>query len=316
MTLDKFFECFFPDEHETIYLRGFSPKEMDAEVKAPVFERKATRTHLRENKLLQSNLIATNEKQGLYFAVNSGGFKKEDITRINACFCEIDTIPIVDQHDLYENCHYPPSLRLETKKSVHAYWLLSEPITVAQWSEIQHGLIKYFNSDAGIKNENRVMRLPFFNHVAWNGEFHYKPVSIYSFNPECRFSYAELKEAFPYTAPVHAPVKRYNNDGFDGETMPGISQELRYRIAQTPSYRVESDRIHATAHGVCHDGEGKTALMVNLRTGEVFCHSGCDYWKIAATFGLFKPVKQSGITRVSPRQNHSELYRYLQEQAV
>ena len=118
MTLDSFFECFFPDENETLHLRGFSPKEQETDAKLPVFERKVTRARLRGNRLLQQNLIETNKKQGLYFAVNSGGFKKTDLTRINACFCEIDDRPVIEQHDLYDMCHYPPSLRLETKKSM------------------------------------------------------------------------------------------------------------------------------------------------------------------------------------------------------
>ena len=303
MRLDDFLACFFPTETEPLFIRGFSPKELPDTLRSPVYGRQVTREQLVGDKNLQTELRVLNQHQGLYFPPNSGGFKETEITRCNAVFCEIDDQPLDAQHEAYNYCQMPPSIQVETKKSVHAYWLLdpTETIQREDWYNIQCGLIEHFKSDAGIKNPNRVMRLPFFNHLSWDGEFRYKRVEIHTFRPDYRFAVADLKEAFPYTAPELpqetrlAPAFVYEN------TIEGAAMELRYRISQHPTYRVESDHVHGTCQGVCHGAaHGKTAIMVNLRTGAVFCHAGCKYWDIAAAFGLAKPINENGRVNRAP----------------
>lgn len=295
MRLDTFLACFFPKETEQIHLRGFSPKELPVPQREPVTGTVVTRAGLAGNADLQARLKNLNRTQGLYFVPNSGGFKEYEITRCNAVFCEIDNIPLQEQHDLYELAPLPPSLRVETKKSVHAYWLLPEAHAVnrEEWYLAQCGLIDYFKSDAGIKNPNRVMRLPFFNHLTWDEEtnsFEYKRVNIHTFNPELRFDIRELLEAYPYAPPPKAVATNGAAGPFD-DTIEGIANELRRRISQHATYKVEPDGVHGVCQGVCHNAVfGKTAIMVNLQTGAVFCHAGCDYWTIAGAFGLSKPV--------------------------
>lgn len=290
MRLDDFLACFFPTDTEPLFIRGFSPKGLPDAMKTPVYGKQINRKQLSEDKALQNELKALNQHQGIYFPPNSGGFKESEIIRCNAVFCEIDDQPMADQHDAYNYCPLPPSLQVETKKSVHAYWLLGETTKREDWYNIQCGLIDHFKSDAGIKNPNRVMRLPFFNHLSWDGAFQFKRVEIHTFNPDTRFSVEDLKEAFPYTPPPEAEVIARNP--FVAEnTMEGVAQELRFRISQHATYKVEPDKVHGTAMGICHGAiSGTTGLMVNLRTGAVFCHAGCKYWDIAAVFGLEKPV--------------------------
>ncbi len=292
MRLDDFLSCFFPTETEPVFVRGFSPKELPDAMKSPVYGKQINRLSLSTNKGLQDELRRLNATQGLYFPPNSGGFKESEIIRCNAIFCEIDDQPIPDQHEAYNYCPIPPSIQVETKKSVHAYWLFEQtmPVSRTDWYNLQCGLIDHFKSDAGIKNPNRVMRLPFFNHLSWDGDFQYKRVEIHTFNPDQRFAVADLKEAFPYTPPPEEEAIARNP--FVAEnTMEGVAQELRFRISQHPTYKVEPDRVHGTAQGICHGAShGRTAIMVNLRTGAVFCHNGCKYWDIAAAFGLERPV--------------------------
>lgn len=317
MRLDDFLACFFPTPTEPLFIRGFSPKEIPEEMRTPVYGRQITREQLTSDLALQNELKVRNGFQGLYFPPNSGGFKESEITRVNAVFCEIDDQPIPDQHDAYNYCPLPPSIQVETKKSVHAYWLLDpgERVSREDWYLIQCGLIEHFKSDAGIKNPNRVMRLPFFNHLSWDGAFQYKRVTIHTFNPDYRFSVADLRETFPYIpAPNEAPIEK--NPNAAPNTMEGLAQELRFRISQHPSYRVEPDRVHGTAQGICHGAKhGKTAIMVNLRTGAVFCHAGCKYWDIARAFGLEQIEKKDKhrprlVTRAG---QSSETGRRLQE---
>ena len=291
MRLDDFLKAFFPSETEPVFLRGLNPREIPEPQSQPIFGKRTSRQELTGSRDIQTWLKEKNKALGLYFAPNSGGLKEQEIVRYNAAFCEIDNIPMPAQHDLYDMAPLPPSIRVETKKSVHAYWLLEETsVEQKSWLTAQCGLIDYFKSDAGIKNSNRVMRLPFFSHVSWDGDFHYKKVEIHTFNPDTRFKMKELAEAYPFTLPDDAPAPGAYNGKFEN-TIEGIAQELRFRISQHPTYKIESDRVHAVCQGVCHNAvHGKTALMVNLRTGAVFCHAGCDYWTIAGAFGLQKPA--------------------------
>ena len=156
------------------------------------------------------------------------------------------------------------------------------------------------------------MRLPKFNHVSWDGkQYQYKEVAPHTFRPDWRYTVAELKDAFPYTRPKQ--TKPTFTAGLNNQTIEGIQQELRYRISQLPSYRMESDGVHAQAQGVCHEGQSKSALMVNTRTGQVFCHAGCAFWTIAAAFGLYKPISTDQPARVPRRHQVSQTAKMLEE---
>jgi len=311
VTLSEFLQPFFPDENEDIWILGFPAKKLpdDHPDKGRQYKKKVTRKLLATNQLVQNNLKETNKTLGLYFVVNAGGTLKTEITRVNASFCEFDDLSLEAQHEQYDKCGIIPSIRVHTRKSVHAYWLL-EGGTVENWINVQNGIIQRFKSDEVIKNQNRVMRLPHFNHVHWNGsEYEYTRVVIERFSVD-RVSLEQMAEHFPYTPP---PKPKYEEIGFNNDTWEGVQIELRFRISQLESYRIELNRVWATAKGICHDGNNNTALTVNLRTGAVSCKSGCDYEKILNAFGLSKPVKINTIRRVHAPRQESELYKYLTE---
>ncbi len=162
LSITEFLMPFFPDESEPLYLFGYSPKETPENLKGKPNRIETCRAELKTDAALQKRLRGINKTQGVYFVVNAGGTLKPEINRINAVFCEIDDLPIIEQHDVFDNAPYPPSIRVETRKSVHAYWLLEHDISIDDFIFIQRGLIEYFKSDKAIKNQNRVMRLPFF----------------------------------------------------------------------------------------------------------------------------------------------------------
>ena len=83
-----------------------------------------TWAELAKNFALQERLRRLNVNRGLYFVVNSGGDVDKSITRFNAFFVEIDDRGIDEQHALYDKAPIQPSIRVETKKSVHCYWLI------------------------------------------------------------------------------------------------------------------------------------------------------------------------------------------------
>lgn len=312
VSISDFLGAFYPDPNEAVWLIGFPAKKLpdDHPDKRLALKKQVTRATLANNKLIQSNLKASNEKLGMYFVVNAGGTEVKDIKRINAVFCEFDDIPIEEQHGIYDGLELKPSIRTETLKSVHAYWLIDGEMTVEQWENVQCGIMSQFRTDGKLKNRNRVMRLPHFNHVSWDDGYRYKQVTIHTFTPEVRYTASQLTEAFPYTPP---PKPKYVEKGFIEDTWEGVKNELRYRISLLPSYKVERGTGWATAKGICHDGKNNTAIAVNLRTGAVVCQAGCDFYKILGTFGLSKPEMKhnKGIVKVPAREQTSELYEYL-----
>lgn len=193
ITITKFLSAFYQDENETIHLISLQAKGFSANPKYFKTNGKSFSNDIQ----LQKQLLNTNNLSGIYFFVNSGGTKDAQITRFNAFFVENDVLPIEEQHRLLDESPIQPSIRVETKKSVHAYWLIDGNCSAEDWREIQKTLISHFDSDKSIKNLARCMRLPFFNHVSCDGEqIIRKKVDITGFNPSQRFTVKEMRDAF------------------------------------------------------------------------------------------------------------------------
>lgn len=312
MRLTEFLSAFFPKDDEPIYVFGYSPKELPEELKEPPMKIRTSRKDLSSNLQLQVNLKRANQTKGLYFTVNAGGTTKPEINRINACFCEIDDLPLKEQHALFDDCDLPPSIRVETKKSVHAYWLLADLCSIDDFIFIQRGMIEKFRSDKAIKNQNRVMRLPFFNHVSFElGEYLFKPVQIHTFNPT-RYESAELKGFFP--APDEPVYHHRDFEPTTGDEWQEVFNELRNRMRSLPSYHHEHGGKLASAQGICHNGETNRTLVENLETGKIFCRNECTYDEILRAFGIERPKKKEKrykIPRVSAPVQNSELYQWI-----
>ena len=102
----------------------------------------------------------------VFFVVNDGGDKADEITYCRAFFVEWDDKPIEWQINAWQELKLPePTLQLLTgNKSVHNYWVLDKPCTVEKWRNIQKRLIEYTGSDQALKDPSRVMRVPGFLH--------------------------------------------------------------------------------------------------------------------------------------------------------
>lgn len=308
MRVTEFLEPFFPDAHEPLFIFGYSPKELPEELKEHPARIQTSRDELRTNRDLQDRLKRLNQTQGIYFTVNAGGTKKEEINRINAVFCEIDDIPIPEQHDVFDNAEYPPSVRVETKKSVHSYFLLKDSLTIDEFVSAQKGLIQTFRSDKAIKNQNRVMRLPGFNHVSFElGEYIYKPVTVHTFNDQTRFTLEELLTAYP--APIEPVYTKVDFQEMKGEAWEGVFAEVVHRIQSLPSYHVEHGGKLASAQGVCHGGDTNRTLVHCLDTNRVFCRNECTYRDIMRALGVEAP--QPKLQRRTRKPQTSALARWF-----
>jgi hypothetical protein len=194
-SITKFLSAYFPGENEPVHLRFFKPRGAEETNHNRPEKLTTTRAAIATDKAIQQRLKALNQTRGVYFVVNAGGDKDTDIGRFNACFVESDTKPLEEQHAALDRAPLLPSIRNNTKKSVHAYWLIKGDCTAEQWREVQRRLIAFFDGDKSIKNPSRVMRLPGFDHISADDSR--KRVECVSFNPSQRYTVAELLAAFP-----------------------------------------------------------------------------------------------------------------------
>ncbi len=294
VTLTEFLAPFYPDVYEEIRGRTFAPKgapEGDSRFSALKFG--FTREGLECDEELVNSLRAVNETRGLYFVVNRGGDRDKSITGYTAFFVESDKATIAEQHARLDASPLAPSIRVETRNSVHAYWLTAPgDCSEAQWRDLQLRLIAYFDGDPKIKNPSRVMRLPTFNHVSYDqqdGALFYQRVEVKEFFPEKRFTVAEMRAVFP-------PVPECKRDAKAGaRETPEQSTDV-YK-SWTPLHEELARRVIAEAimneagnyemRCPVHRGEGSTSLVHFPATGKTAClKDGCTYGDVLVAFGL------------------------------
>lgn len=208
ITLDAFLAVFYPTDHEGICLRAFKAKNAPDAPYNRAVKLRITRARLAADNQLRHYLKSINSTRGLYFVVNAGGDNDASITRFNACFVERDDVMIEEQHQAFDLAPLPPSIRVETRKSVHGYWPLAAGCDARKWVEIQLRLIAFFHGDKANKNPSRVMRLPYFGHISYNettGELEHKRVELSAFNGARRYTAEELLTAYPPTVDQSQP---------------------------------------------------------------------------------------------------------------
>jgi hypothetical protein len=287
-TLDDFLSAFFPDPYEDINLRAFGPKDApEGEARFSAHKWRTCREALACDPVLLAELHEANRSRGIYFVVNSGGDKAEDINRINGFYAEMDEGTLAEQHAKYDACPIPPPTRIETLKSVHGHWPASTGARLEEFDSIQRLLIHHFKSDQKIKDRSRVMRVPGFNHVAYNaGLLSYKPVTIAAFDPSRRFTAAEMLAAFPAAPeakpkPPRAPKTLLELTG----DFEDYKREIGARISTHATAR-RNGRGNWDCRAVCHNGKGSTGLFYDPSDNFICCNAGCDLATIALAFGI------------------------------
>ena len=182
----EFLRPFF-EPNEKVCFRVFSDK-LDSAFSGQKMECELGRFEEIEQTLKEHNA----KERGVYFVINYGGHEDAQITRINAQFMECDDLSFEEQFARIQAFPIEPSLIVKTRKSLHCYWLIKNG-EVSSFRRIQKKLIAYFNADAACINESRVFRLP--------GFYHHKQepvlVEVVKFNPELRFTQAELEAVLP-----------------------------------------------------------------------------------------------------------------------
>ena len=176
---------------DKIYLRFFYPSDDPRKVSDK--GRKADRLNGQEIEAYQR------AGRGVYFVINGGGHKDEDVTVGRAIFYEHDHLDKEIQRHLWKTLNLPePTFQVDTGgKSIHSYWVFVEPIPITDWCELQRDLLEYADGDRSIKNPSRVMRLAGCWHITYNqGGPITNPTHIIS-ESGCTYSYSQLRSIIP-----------------------------------------------------------------------------------------------------------------------
>ncbi|MDZ5129847.1 DNA primase family protein [Clostridium perfringens] len=190
----RFLECFCKGEGSEnscgrINIRIFSDK------KGTGFKGKNLSFNINDFQSKSKVLMAHNEaNRGIFFVVNSGGNSDRKINKINAQFFECDTLSLEDQLENISKFPLEPSIIVQTKKSLHVYFLIKNG-KVEKFRDIQKKLAKHFNGDGSCINESRVMRVPGFYHCKE------EPVRVkcIKFNPNLFYTQEDLERELSYS---------------------------------------------------------------------------------------------------------------------
>jgi hypothetical protein len=95
-----------------------------------------------------------------------------------------------------------PTFVVETRRSLHCYWTLSEPLPVETWKALQAEFLRLTESDPTLKNPSRFMRLAGSWHIAAGAEPVPCPLHLGTGQP---ITPGQLKHGLRQLAPPPAP---------------------------------------------------------------------------------------------------------------
>ena len=152
-----------------------------------------------------------NEKknQNVYFVVNGGGHKAEDVKVGRALMLEIDedenghSMSIDDQYQIMVDKFGIPTVAVFTgNKSLHCYYVYEEPIDTQLWQQMQLDALAYCPiADQSIKDLPRILRLVGFKHSE-TGDYS----RVYA-ESGIKYSYDDLRSRIP-ERPVETKNKK------------------------------------------------------------------------------------------------------------
>lgn len=163
------------------------------------------------------------DRRGVYVVVNNGGDKDAEITQCIALFCEWDDKPKDWQVTAWQELGLPePSLQVDTGgKSIHNYWILSEPVTAEQWKPVQTRLLDYADADRQLKNPARVMRLPGCPHPETGQQ------AAIIHQCDARYTLAELAARIPAPEVVQRHVAARTFTDYEAQGLDEIQKALQ-----------------------------------------------------------------------------------------
>jgi hypothetical protein len=215
---------------DKIYLTAFFPKD----------DAKSTQDKGRKSERLNYKQVEGWQKEGrgVYFVVNGGGHKADEVTSCRAIFYEHDNLDKENQLLLWETLGLPePTFQVDTGgKSIHSYWVFNTPISPDVWKTLQTDLLKFADADRALKNPNRVMRLAGAWHIKGDGLRNQSQIITSSGK---RYTFEELRAIIPTckVAPTETP-RPYKASPQTNYQWTGREWALSYLEALSP-YRAD-----------------------------------------------------------------------------
>lgn len=212
-----------------------------------------------------------------YLVVNNGGHKQAEIVNCPALFIEFDS-PITKEEAELKLASFPVpySILIESRNGYHVYWILEKPTTPKLWRQIQHRLIEYFESDAGIEDPSRCMRLPGFDHLKEGCEPFL--VNMKECHSDRRYSLEEFDAVLPDVPEWRLRLERIDRTNYGTRLREeGEEWDIRNFKHVLHHYREHARREWDTCQCPVHGGDGhsKDSLHINSQNGAYVCHAGC-----------------------------------------
>jgi len=153
------------------------------------------------------NKLEQDPHKGLYLVVNGQGQKDADVQYARAVFIEHDFkdgLSKDEQKVLWQSLDLPePTFQVETRNSIHQYWVFSEKVSIDDWKVLINDLIIYTKADKANKNPSRVFRLAGSWHIGKDEQGNdlepfQNRIIAESGN---QYTFQEIRDSIPTTAP-------------------------------------------------------------------------------------------------------------------
>ncbi|WP_373538774.1 DUF3987 domain-containing protein [Chamaesiphon sp.] len=250
------------------------------------------------------HLLELNQQgYGVYFVVGHGGVKNDDITHGSTLFHESDKATLEQQQleiDRITQEFGKPTAVVKTRKSLHGYWASAETIPVENLATHQRRWLQFSNcDDTSLDDPAQLMRLPGFDHLAWNSktnDFDRVQCELLQLN-EVSYSLAEFDRILPAL-----DVDRYCQLSLELVESDADDRDMRSIAQYLPGFDSSGKWIKAKCPA--HDGESSDSLHIDSETGGFICHAGCSS---SAVYNATKAVAVAAGHRFEVKQEDPEL---------
>jgi Protein of unknown function (DUF3987) len=245
---------------------------------------------------------------GIYFVVGHGGERNSDITHGSTLFHESDRATLEQQQQEIDRISLEfgkPTAVVQTKKSLHAYWGSSETISIDNLATHQRRWLQFSNcDDSSLSDPAQLMRLPGFDHLAWNGtDFDRVQCQLLKLN-DIKYSLAEFDRVLP-----ELNIDRYCQLSLELTESDADDRDIRSLAQYLPGFDNSGDKW-IKAKCPAHGGESSDSLHIDSETGGWLCHAGC---KPSSVYNASKAVAVAAGHRFEVVSINTELSQNLKE---
>jgi len=181
----------------------------------------------------------------------TGCVEDADVRACRAVFVEWDDRPIDWQKQAWRELGLPkPTAMVATGgKSIHCYWVLSEPMAPDLWRVLQRRLIEYAGGDKACKNPSRLMRLPGFRYIdKSSGEVTDRFAELIH-QADVTYSAAEIEARLPTPEPSTPPAQRLQP--LTTELPPRDVDAIRAAVAVLPRRKKGGGTYEHDRNAIC-----------------------------------------------------------------